>query len=120
MEYTSDTLYLGSSMAQNQFSNIHNLNIVGQNIRVLQRMAHWLPGGIFLHLKDAPIDACDRHWNIVQMQLRLLKGNIDADVGIALITVQNTFPDLLKFINITHHITLYVTNPPDQIRRVRR
>ncbi len=42
-------------------------------------MALRLPGRVFLHLKNVPVDARDLHRNIVQMQLRLTEGNIDAD-----------------------------------------
>ena len=50
-------------------SNIQKLNIVRQHICVLQRMALRLSGRGFLDLKDVPIDARNRHRNIVQMQL---------------------------------------------------
>ena len=54
---------------------------------LLQRMALRLPGRVFLHLKDVPVDARDLHRNIAQTQLRLPEGNIDANVGIAPITL---------------------------------
>ena len=82
-----------------------------QHIRILQRVALRLSGGGFLHLKDVPIDTRDAHRNIVQMQLRLPKGDIDADVGIAPITLQNALANLLKLINITHITHAFYLKP---------
>ena len=94
-----------------QRSKIQELNIVRQYIRILQRMALRLPGRVFLHLKDVPVDARDLHRNIVQMQPRLPEGNIDADVGIAPVTLRNALPDLLKLINIIHHTHAFYHKP---------
>ena len=82
-----------------------------QYIRILQRMALRLPGRVFLHLKDIPVDARDLHRNIVQMQPRLPEGNIDADVGIAPVTLRNALPDLLKLINVIHHTHAFYHKP---------
>ena len=92
-------------------SNIQKLNIVRQHICVLQRMALRLSGRGFLDLKDVPIDARNRHRNIVQMQLRLPKGDINTDVGIAPVTLRNALPDLFKLINITHHTHAFYHKP---------
>ena len=82
-----------------------------QHIRILQRMALQLPGGGFLHLKDVAIDARDLHRNIVQMQLRLPQGNIDADVRITSVSLQNALPDRLEIINITHNAYAFYHKP---------
>ena len=53
-----------------------------------------------------------QHIRILQrMALRLTEGNIDADVGIAPVTVRNALPDLLKLINIIHHIHAFYHKP---------
>ena len=92
-------------------SNIQKLNIVCQHIRVLQCMALRLAGRVFLHLKDMPLDARDLHRNIVQMQPWLSEGNIDADVGVAPVTLRNAPPDLFKLINFTHHTHAFYHKP---------
>ena len=82
-----------------------------QHIRILQRMALRLPGRIFLHLKDVPVDTRDLHRNIVQMQPRLPEGNIDADFRITSVSLQNALPDLLEIINITHYAYAFYHKP---------
>gem|GEM_PF-4327013 len=77
----------GHDQNSSRRSKIQKLNIVRQHIRILQRMALWLPGRVFLHLKDMPIDARDLHRNIAQMQPWLPERHIDADVGIAQVTL---------------------------------
>ena len=92
-------------------SNIQKLNVVRQHIRVLQRMALRLAGRGLLHLKDVPVDARDLHRNIVQVQPWLPEGNIDADVGIAPVTLRNALPNLLNIVNITHHTHAFYHKP---------
>lgn len=75
-------------------SQIQNLNIVGQHIGVLQGVPPGLGGGAVLDLKNMVIDTGGEDRDIVQTDLGLGNGNIDADPGIVLIPLQNILSDL--------------------------
>ena len=75
-------------------SQIQNLNIVGQHIGVLQSVPPGLRGGAVLNLKDMVIDTGDEDGDIVQTDLGLGNGNVDADPGILLIPLQNILSNL--------------------------
>lgn len=66
---------------------IPNLNIMCQYVRALQHMTLCLPGRGFLDLEDMSIDTRNFHRDITQMELRLGDRNIDADLGIPLVSL---------------------------------
>ena len=45
------------------------------------------------------------------MQPWLPEGHIDADVGVAPVTLRNALPDLFKLINFTHYIHAFYHKP---------
>ena len=68
-------------------SEIQNLNVVCQHVRVLQCVTLCLSGRVFLNLKNMRIDTRDCHRNIVQLEFWLDHRNIDADLGLALVSL---------------------------------